>query len=72
MFDYVRYEAPCKKCGKILTNWQSKDGECLLNHLEPREVERFYALCMDSSCWTWNRRIVVSEEIKVDTYEPEP
>lgn len=26
MYDHVDYEAPCKTCGAVLKDWQSKDG----------------------------------------------
>ena len=55
MFDYVQYEAPCKKCGYILTEWQSKDGDCTLDTIQPEEVENLYTSCPE--CKTWNELI---------------
>ena len=52
MFDYVEYEAPCYKCGHILTEWQSKDGPCLLEDLTISDVSYFYESC--SKCSAWN------------------
>jgi len=52
MFDYVKYKAPCKKCGEELTEWQSKDGECSLSIIEPKDVNRFYTDC--KICKSWN------------------
>ena len=51
MFDWINYEAPCPRCGKKVTGWQSKNGNCELNTLEPYEVEFFYSMC--DSCKTW-------------------
>lgn len=38
MFDDIKYEAPCPICGKALTGWQSKDGDCTLSKLTPAEL----------------------------------
>jgi phage FluMu protein Com len=64
MFDYVNYEAPCIKCGKLLTEFQSKDGECYLKRLEPKDVRRFYTSC--DECKTWNEYEVKPQEIKIN------
>ena len=63
MFDYVKYKAPCKKCGHVLTGWQSKDGECLMNEVEPKDVRRFYDNC--PKCKTWNEYKVIPQSIKI-------
>ena len=52
MFDEVKYEAPCWKCGEILKHWQSKDGPCNLLTLFPTEVDNFYDSC--GKCGAWN------------------
>jgi phage FluMu protein Com len=57
MFDYVNFKAPCKKCGKELTNFQTKDLECELVVVEPEKCERFYDSCPD--CKTWNEYEVI-------------
>ena len=54
MFDNVRYEEPCWRCGKVLTDWQSKDGPCELLTLEPKDVYSFYTYC---ECGAWNEFI---------------
>lgn len=38
MFDTIAYEAPCPICGTMLTNWQSKDAGCNLDHLTPAKL----------------------------------
>ena len=65
MFDYVKYSAPCKKCGEILDEWQSKDGDCWMVTVEPKDVREFYADC--HKCGTWNEYEVkpVGIEIKI-------
>lgn len=52
MFDYVRYSAPCYKCGHTLNEWQSKDHDCSLDTVEPTQVSRFYTAC--PKCRAWN------------------
>jgi hypothetical protein len=57
MFDYVRYEAPCWKCGTTLTDFQSKDGNCYMETVRPEEVQTFYSDC--PKCKVWNEYITV-------------
>ena len=61
MFDHVKYEAPCAKCGVILTDWQSKDGPCLLQTLDPHQVRNFYTSC--DACKQWNEYDVIPRDI---------
>lgn len=58
MFDYVKYEAPCFNCGRRLTDWQTKDTDCVLAIVNPYDcVDRgFYTDC--PQCKTWNQYIV--------------
>jgi hypothetical protein len=52
MFNWVRFTAPCKKCGATLDGFQSKDSEELdLRTVEPETVEEFYDYC---KCGTMN------------------
>lgn len=51
MFDYVKYEAPCPKCGTKITNWQTKDSDCSLTTVEPWQVDKFYAPCPHCHAW---------------------
>jgi len=51
LFDYIRYEIPCPACGVKVSDFQSKDGPCLLETLEPHDVEHFYTSC--KSCGQW-------------------
>lgn len=52
MFDYVKYEAPCWKCGKPLKDWQTKDTECYMQEVNPEDCRRFYTAC--GACNAWN------------------
>lgn len=51
MFDYVRFACYCPMCGTEVSNFQSKDGPCLLATLEWSQVQNFYAIC--DNCDTW-------------------
>lgn len=60
MYDHIAYTAPCPFCGEPLTRWQSKDGECELQHLTPPQLWKqsrrgrpieFYDNC--DKCGTW-------------------
>jgi len=51
LFNYVSYEAPCPKCGALIKEWQTKDGDCFLNTVEPWEVSHFYAPCPKCNAW---------------------
>ena len=59
MFDYIRYDADCKECGAPLGDFQSKDHDCLLNKLEPSQVDNFYTNCKE--CGTWHNFEVTRE-----------
>lgn len=56
MFDNVNYTCPCSNCGKSVTNWQSKDGPCILAQLMPEDVKYFYGDC--GTCGTWHNKYV--------------
>ena len=57
MFDHVEYGAPCYKCGEKLTDFQSKDAQCMMGVLEPKDVRCFYTIC--EKCQTWNEYEVI-------------
>ncbi len=50
MFDYVHFEMRCPVCGRLLDGFQTKDGECLLDKVEPDGLTTFYTMCR---CDTW-------------------
>jgi NMD protein affecting ribosome stability and mRNA decay len=45
MFDWVKFRVPCPKCGREVENFQSKDGDCLLEELDFWQVDNFYSYC---------------------------
>lgn len=57
MFDYVKHEAPCYKCGNVLTEWQSKDGDCELATLDITQIDCFYEYCDNCKSWNQYRRV---------------
>ena len=65
VFDYVDYEAPCPKCGRILTRdcWQSKEGFCIMETIKPEAVDVFYGYCLkiDGGCGTCIKATVEAE-----------
>ena len=50
MFDHVRYRMQCPKCGREVSNFQSKDGDCTLDILDTWQVSYFYSSC---KCGAW-------------------
>lgn len=50
MFDYVNFKMQCPNCGRETENFQSKDGKCWLETVEPDTVDEFYTMCR---CDTW-------------------
>ena len=69
MFDWINYEAPCPKCGEILNGWQSKDGACLLEQLEPSDVMNFYQSCPKCESWVVANVIVKDYDVKIEVQE---
>jgi uncharacterized protein (DUF983 family) len=67
MFDNVRYSAPCYACGAVLTDWQSKDGPCMLETVEPEQVQGFYTSC--PNCKKWNQYKVTAKIVTVERVE---
>jgi len=51
MFDCVTgVEVDCPLCGSKVDSFQSKDGLCLLEPVDPLDLYNFYALC---KCGAW-------------------
>lgn len=51
MYDYIKFEHNCPKCGTKLTDWQSKNGACKLLELEPWQVSDFHTYCDNCKAW---------------------
>lgn len=49
MFDRVKYQYTCPKCGCLMDDFQTKDKECDLDYYEAHEVDNFYTGCGDYS-----------------------
>lgn len=45
MFDYVKYECDCPRCGATVDGFQSKSGDCRLATVPPTSVDYFYSIC---------------------------
>ena len=59
MFDYVNVALPCRKCGRLIaSDWQSKSGDCAMEHLEVEQVSHFYSLCPDCGAWNEYERVL--------------
>ena len=63
MFDTVKYKAPCWKCGEPITEFQSKDGECMLEIVTPKQVGNFYGSCY--KCHAWNEYDVIPSKVEI-------
>ena len=51
MFDWINHKCDCPKCGRKLEHFQSKEGNCTLEEIEPWQVSYFYGSCPE--CKTW-------------------
>ncbi len=57
MFDWIKYEMDCPKCGARVSGFQSKDEGCTLATLEFWEVDNFYDSCPKCGAWIeFNRK----------------
>ena len=65
MFDYVNApDVDCPSCGKPITSWQSKDGDCFMETLEVSDVRNYYALCEKCKEWVeFNRKVLPDFEM---------
>lgn len=73
LYDSVKFKANCWKCGKELSDFQTKDGECLMKLITPKEIGlgTFYSMCLDQKCNAWNQFDVIPKEIEVVFNEKE-
>ena len=49
-FDNVNFEMICPRCYALARGFQSKDGRCVQDTIEPDCVGKFYTLC---KCEQW-------------------
>ena len=57
MFDDIKLEIDCPRCGTKVGNFQSKDGPCLMATLDFWEVNYFYSSCPKCKVWIkFNRK----------------
>ena len=63
MFDYVKYKAPCCKCGAEITEWQSKDYNCSMSKISVKQVTQFYGSCL--KCHAWNEYDVIPKDVEI-------
>ena len=47
MFDEIDFKFDCPICKNELHDFQSKDGRCLMNMLQPSDVTTFYDSCRE-------------------------
>ena len=66
MYDYVNFEMYCPFCGTTVDSFQSKDGECMLNKVDPTEIRNMYSRC--PSCNKWIELSRKYKEPRKDAY----
>lgn len=66
MFNWVKFEAPCSKCGKILDKFQTKssEDELMCEMVKPETCTTFYDSCDD--CKTWNEYKVIKKPLSIE------
>jgi len=45
MFNFVKFSTKCPKCGELIIDFQTKDGDLTLRTIEFYEVDNFYSSC---------------------------
>ena len=68
MFDYVNYEMGCPECGSKVSDFQSKDGMCILGELEYWEVDNFYSQCKNCHLWIDFSRETPKEKVPIENF----
>lgn len=51
MFDYVNYSCDCPACKATVSSFQTKQKECLMDTLDPDDVDYFYSSCPNCGVW---------------------
>ena len=72
MFDDVKFELDCLKCGARVTGFQTKDREIpMMDMLDPLDLMHFYSSCDKCDAWIdVRRRRATSMEDFVITVDP--
>jgi len=65
MFDYVEGEFKCPTCGFLLTDFQTKSGDCIMDRLDFRWCDYFYAACPECDSWV---EVCLDEEVRTRIY----
>ena len=45
VFNFVKFSTKCPKCGELITDFQTKDGDLTLRTVDFFEVDNFYSSC---------------------------
>lgn len=72
MYDDVIYNTKCPKCGALVTEWQSKDGLCLMEKLTPADVTNFYTSCGNCKSWLTAKTIVTDYVVRISIPDEMP
>ena len=69
MFDNINFKCKCPLCKNEVSDFQSKDGACMLGILEFWEVRNFYASCRSCGLWIEFRRFSdENKKFKISDY----
>lgn len=68
MYDTVKYKAKCWRCDFVIGDdkeWQTKDGQCMMERLTPKQLGTgmFYSIC--PKCYAWNEYEVITKEVEI-------
>ncbi len=67
MYDTITgVSVKCPKCKEVLSEFQSKDGECLLLRMNFKEVWNFYTNC---PCGAWIEFTLKEHSAPIESYE---
>jgi hypothetical protein len=66
MFDYVDFEMRCPYCREIVSSFQTKCADNVLDHISPESVNEFHTNC--DNCDTWISFKQIPDEL-VDRYK---
>jgi hypothetical protein len=51
IFDRVNFRMNCPRCGTLVEDFQTKDGDVCLSTVEPEDVLTFYSSCNKCDQW---------------------